>query len=58
MRDRDRDLSPPDLQPMSLVETQDWVRSKEFKIHLKLQRQIEDESFDSLVEAGNSGFMG
>lgn len=53
--DQDQELATSDLEPLSLGESQNLVRGKELQIHRRLERQIQDESFEGVIQAGMTG---
>lgn len=42
-------------EKLSRVETLRWVKYKEFWIHKEIERQIDDEMWDGIIEAGKTG---
>lgn len=40
---------------LSRVETLEWIKLKEFIIRKRIERQLEDEMWDSIIEAGKTG---
>jgi hypothetical protein len=44
-----------DSEPLSRTETLEWVKRQEFWISKRLELQIDNESWDGLIEAGKNG---
>jgi hypothetical protein len=42
------------LPPLSRAETLEWIKGREFWISKKIERQIDNDSWDGMVEAGKS----
>ena len=51
----DAELAPRDKEPMSPAETLQWVKSQEFWMHRRLEKQIEDDMYDGIIAAGGAG---
>jgi hypothetical protein len=51
----DTELSEADTEPLSLVNTKKWAKWREDRIYTRLEKQIDDEKFDGIIEAGKAG---
>lgn len=54
-RSKKEDLSWADAEPLSVAETQEWAKFREYDIHKKIEKQIEIDGYDGVIEAGARG---
>jgi hypothetical protein len=51
----DAELSEADTQLLSLADTERWVKFREDRIYTRLEKQIDDDKLDGIIEAGEAG---
>jgi len=54
-RSKKEDLSWADAEPLSLAETQEWAKFRECEIYRKIEKQIQSDGYDGVIEAGARG---
>jgi hypothetical protein len=52
---RDAELSEADTEPLSFANTEKWVKWREDLMYTRLEKQIDNDKLDGIIEAGEAG---